>query len=92
MGMDDTDVHEYEIPYNCDALIARATDSIALEADVRIDVWTSAGVFAGLVLIKITGAAVIDPIIAIFVALLIIKVAYDLIKEAGGRLWMSGFL
>lgn len=69
--------------------VAEATDSVALEADahhLRIDVWTSAGVFTGLVLIRMTGVTIIDPIIAILVALLIIKVAYDLTKEAGGPL------
>ncbi|MEN6521704.1 MAG: cation diffusion facilitator family transporter [Armatimonadota bacterium] len=69
--------------------VSEETDSIALAADahhLRIDVWTSAGVFAGLVLIKITGLFVLDPVIAVVVAGLIFKVAYDLTKEAGGPL------
>lgn len=69
--------------------VSEKTDSVALAADahhLRIDVWTSAGVFAGLVLIRITGLFILDPIIAIIVAGLIFKVAFDLTREAGGPL------
>ncbi len=65
--------------------VAKATDSVALEADalhLRTDVYTSAGVFAGLVLIRLTGYTLLDPIVAIGVALLILKTAYDLTKSA----------
>lgn len=65
--------------------VAKKTDSIALEADamhLRTDVFTSAGVFIGLIVIKITGITVLDPLIAIGVAGLIIKAAYDLTKNA----------
>ncbi len=65
--------------------IARETDSIALEADalhLRTDVYTSAGVFGGLIAIHFTGYTILDPIIAIAVALLILKAAYDLTKSA----------
>ena len=64
---------------------ARATDSIALEADawhLRTDVFTSFGVAAGMLLIWITGRSIIDPILAIGVALLIIKASYDLTVKA----------
>jgi cation diffusion facilitator family transporter len=60
---------------------ARRTDSIALEADgwhLRTDVLTSLGIFGGLVLIKLTGIAILDPILAILVALFILKAAFDL--------------
>lgn len=66
-------------------LVAKQTDSVALEADalhLRTDVYTSSGVFVGLFLVKLTGWAILDPLIAISVALLIIKAAYDLTKEA----------
>ncbi len=69
--------------------VAQKTDSIALAADaahLQTDVWTSAGVFVGLVAISITGVAVIDPIIAIAVALLIVRAAYRLVMESGGPL------
>ncbi|HZK43958.1 MAG TPA: cation diffusion facilitator family transporter [Syntrophomonadaceae bacterium] len=65
--------------------VAHETDSIALEADgmhLRTDVYTSLGVFVGLIMIHFTGWNIIDPIAAILVALLIIKAAYDLTKKA----------
>ncbi len=65
--------------------VAKKTDSVALEADalhLRTDVYTSAGVFAGLIAIHFTGLSVLDPVIAIGVALLIFKAAYDLTKNA----------
>lgn len=65
--------------------VGRETDSVALEADgmhLRTDVYTSLGVFAGLVLIKFTGYQILDPIAAILVAILIIKAAYDLTRKA----------
>jgi cation diffusion facilitator family transporter len=75
--------------------VARETDSIALAADAHhlsTDVLTSVGVFGGLLimgvlnLLKLPGAAVVDSVVAIAVALLIVKVAYDLTKEAGNPL------
>lgn len=64
---------------------ARATDSIALEADawhLRTDVYTSFGVALGLLLIWITGWSLFDPLSALGVALLIIKASYDLLARA----------
>jgi cation diffusion facilitator family transporter len=66
--------------------VAREEDSVALKADawhLRTDVWTSVGVLLGLVLISLTGWTLVDPIVAILVALLIIKASYELIMEAG---------
>lgn len=65
--------------------VARQTDSVALEADalhLRTDVYTSAGVLVGLVMIKITGQAIVDPLAAMGVAILIIKAAWDLTKSS----------
>lgn len=65
--------------------IAKRTDSIALEADgmhLLTDVYTSFGVFLGLIFVKITGWKIIDPITAIFVAILIIKASYDLTRKS----------
>lgn len=65
--------------------VGKEADSIALEADgmhLRTDVYTSLGVFIGLILIKLTGYQLIDPIAAIMVAILIVKAAYDLTKKA----------
>lgn len=64
---------------------AKKYDSLALEADgwhLRTDVYTSAGVMAGLIVIKITGWSMLDPIIAIITALLIIKAAWDLTRRS----------
>ena len=65
--------------------VAIKTDSVALEADamhLRTDVYTSVGVLAGLAAIKLTGIAMLDPLVAIAVACLILKAAYDLTKSA----------
>jgi len=65
--------------------VAKEEDSMALEADalhLKTDVYTSAGVAVGLVLIKVTVLLILDPIVAILVALLIIKEAWHLCKTA----------
>jgi len=71
--------------------VAKETDSIALEADalhLKTDVYTSAGVAVGLSLIWLTGIifhqviTIIDPIVAILVALLILKESYSLMMAA----------
>lgn len=64
---------------------ARKTDSIALEADamhLRTDVFTSLGVMLGLSVLYFTKIQILDPLIAIAVALLIIKAAYELTLKA----------
>lgn len=65
--------------------VARATNSVALEADalhLKTDVYTSLGVAAGLGLIMITKINWLDPAIAILVALFIIREAYLLMTKA----------
>jgi len=65
--------------------VARATNSVALEADalhLKTDVYTSLGVAIGLGLIIVTGINWLDPVIAIFVALFIIREAYILMLKA----------
>ncbi|HHW56307.1 MAG TPA: cation transporter [Clostridia bacterium] len=65
--------------------IGKKEDSIALKADAMhllTDVFTSLGVALGLIVIKITKLDILDPIIAIFVAILIVKASIDLTKEA----------
>lgn len=65
--------------------VARETNSVALEADalhLKTDVYTSLGVAVGLGLIMVTGINWLDPIIAIFVALFIIRESYHLLKRA----------
>jgi cation diffusion facilitator family transporter len=65
--------------------VARETNSVALEADalhLKTDVYTSLGVAIGLGLIMLTGIKWLDPVVAILVALFIIKESYNLITRA----------
>jgi cation diffusion facilitator family transporter len=65
--------------------VAKETDSVALEADalhLKTDVYTSFGVAVGLGLLWITGIHLLDPIVAILVALLILKESFELFKKA----------
>ncbi len=65
--------------------VARKSDSMALLADaehLRTDVYTSFGVFIGLILIKLTGLTFLDPLVAIFIAFIIIKTGYELCKTS----------
>jgi cation diffusion facilitator family transporter len=65
--------------------VALATHSVALEADalhLKTDIYTSLGVSLGLGLIIITKVNWFDPVIAILVALFIIKEAFQLLKKA----------
>jgi cation diffusion facilitator family transporter len=64
---------------------AREHRSIALEADARhlvTDVWTSAGVVAGIALVHVTGWLWLDPVVAIGVAL-------NIFREGLGLIWRS---
>jgi cation diffusion facilitator family transporter len=93
--------------------VGRETDSVALQADgwhLRTDVYTSLGVMMGLLVIWVGGRvwpsadlAWIDPVVAILVAMLIMKAAYDLTKQAARDLldvslpeqdveWIPGFV
>jgi cation diffusion facilitator family transporter len=70
--------------------VARETDSVALEADawhLRADVYTSAGVLAGLGLIFFTKLTILDSVAAIAVAVLIIKSSVELTKSAAADLF-----
>lgn len=73
--------------------VAKETNSIALEADalhLKTDVYTSLGVGIGILIIWITGFHIFDSIIAIVVALFIIKEAFQLIKKAFNPLLDAG--
>jgi cation diffusion facilitator family transporter len=61
--------------------VAKETESIALESDawhLRTDVYTSLGILAGLVLIKVTGILILDQLFAFGVAMIIMHAAYEL--------------
>lgn len=65
--------------------VAKKTDSIALESDawhLRTDVYTSFGVVLGLVLIRLTGLVILDALIALVVAGIILRAAFDLIRRS----------
>ncbi|OOM09275.1 cation diffusion facilitator family transporter [Clostridium saccharobutylicum] len=65
--------------------VAKEEDSIALEADalhLKADVYTSLGVGIGLFLIWLTGLNYLDPIVAIVVAIFILKESFELLKSA----------
>ena len=69
--------------------VATRTDSVVLLADslhYATDVWTNAGVLVGLVLLRLTGAALFDPLIAIGVGGLILRSAYEIVARSVGDL------
>jgi cation diffusion facilitator family transporter len=69
--------------------VARATDSLALEATARdlfADVLSSAAVLVGLVLVQFTGIAILDPIVALLVAVLIGRTALLTLRKSFGGL------
>jgi cation diffusion facilitator family transporter len=64
---------------------ARAHRSITLEADAHhllTDVWTTVGVIAGVGLVAFTGWLVLDPLIAIAVALQIVWTGWRLLRRS----------
>jgi len=69
--------------------VSKVTDSIALQAvahNIAADVYSAAAVLAGLVAIRFIRLNILDPIIAILVALFILKVAYDVLRGSYGGL------
>jgi cation diffusion facilitator family transporter len=64
--------------------VARRTGSIALEANARniaADVYSTSAVLVGLAILRFSGLDIIDPILAIAVAVYILKVAVDTIRK-----------
>jgi cation diffusion facilitator family transporter len=69
--------------------VGREQRSITLEADGRhlmTDVWTSIGVITGIVAVTITGWDRLDPIIALLVALNIVRTGVQILRRATGGL------
>jgi cation diffusion facilitator family transporter len=65
--------------------IGKRHHSIALEADgqhLLTDVWTSVGVLIGVGLVALTGWSILDPIVAILVAIQIGWTAYRLLRRS----------
>ncbi|MBC2579803.1 cation transporter [Clostridium sp. DJ247] len=81
-----------EFHLNAKVKVAKQEDSIALEADalhLKVDIYTSLGVGSGLLLIWITGLTFLDPIVAIVVALFILKEAHDICDNIENELESS---
>jgi len=69
--------------------VSRKTESIALEAQaghVFSDALSSIAILAGLILVRLTGLNILDPIVALLVALLIIRVGYTTLRKSFGGL------
>lgn len=67
----------------------RRLRSITLRADAHhllTDVWTSVGVVLGILLVKLTGWLVLDPLIALVVAANIVWAGFRLLRESGSGL------
>ena len=65
--------------------VARSTDSVALEATARhmyADVLSSVAVLVGLILVSLAGLVILDPIVALLVAILIVRTAYITMKKS----------
>jgi len=64
--------------------VSRATGSVVLEANARNitgDIYSTAAVLVGLLVVRLTGLSILDPIIAIGIAIYIAKIAYDAINK-----------
>jgi cation diffusion facilitator family transporter len=64
--------------------VSRATGSVVLEANARNitgDIYSTAAVLVGLLVVRLTGLNILDPIIAIGIAIYIAKIAYDAINK-----------
>ena len=69
--------------------VGREQRSITLEADGRhlvTDVWTSVGVIGGVIAVALTGWDRLDPIIALLVALNIVRTGVQLLGRSAGGL------
>ena len=69
--------------------VAKESNSISLYADgehLRTDVYSSFGVLVGLILINVTGYGILDPIIAMLVAMIIFRAGLSISKRAASNL------
>jgi cation diffusion facilitator family transporter len=67
----------------------RKHKSIVLEADAQhlmTDVWTSVGVVVGVSLVRWTGLTILDPLVAIAVALNILRTGWSLLRRSASAL------
>ncbi|MDD5127494.1 MAG: cation diffusion facilitator family transporter [Dehalococcoidales bacterium] len=69
--------------------VAQEEDSAVLDANahnIAFDVYSAAAVLVGLTVLRLTGLVIIDSILAIIVALFILRVAYGIFKHSVGAL------
>ena len=69
--------------------VGKSERSIALEADghhLMSDVWTSAGVLAGVGLVWLTGLQILDPIVALVVGVLLGRTGFLLLRRSASGL------
>ncbi len=65
--------------------VSQKTDSIAIEAEARhltVDAITSLGILLGLLAVRLTGITLLDPLIAIGIALYIMRTGYIILRKA----------
>jgi len=65
--------------------VAVATGSTAIDASARnigADVYSAAGVLVGLLIVRITGLVILDPIIALIMAFFVLKAGHEVTKRA----------
>ena len=64
--------------------VARTSNSAAIEAsahNISADVYSALAVMIGLIVVRLTGLSIVDPIIAIVVAGYVVKIGYDTIRK-----------
>jgi len=69
--------------------VARANDSIALEANahnITADIYSTSAVLVGLAVVRFTGLNILDPILAIGVSALILRSGYTVLRKSFGGL------
>jgi len=69
--------------------VAGATGSLALDAlakNINADIYSAAGVLAGLTVVRFTNLQILDPVIALIMAVFILKAAYDVVRRTYGEL------
>lgn len=65
--------------------VAQATGSIAIDAsarNIKADVFSAAGVLVGLLLVRLTHLVILDPVVALIMAVFVLKAGYEVTVRA----------
>ncbi|MDD5190720.1 MAG: cation diffusion facilitator family transporter [Dehalococcoidales bacterium] len=65
--------------------VANSTDSTAIEAlanNINADIFSTSGVLAGLLIVRLTGLQILDPVIALVMVVLILKAGFQVIRRS----------